>query len=65
MVILKTRDQKVSELLNVFKLPSVDYTKGYQAKTRAKLVGGSAVCIEATRLNAVNDLLTMTRRLVW
>jgi len=65
MVILKTRDQKVSELLNVFKLPSVDYTKGYQAKTRAELVGGSAVCIEGTRLNAVNDLLRMTRRLVW
>jgi hypothetical protein len=56
-ITLKTKDQKVSELLNMFKLPSVDYTKGYQTKPRAELTGGSAMnCIETTRLNAVNEL---------
>ena len=63
-IILKTRDQKINELMNMFKLPSVDYSKGYQTKPRTELVGGSAVCIEATSLNAVNGLLRMTRRLV-
>jgi hypothetical protein len=62
IVSLKTKDQKVNELLNMFKLPCVDYSKGYQAKPRTELTGGSAVnCIEATRLNAVNGLLRMTR----
>ena len=64
-IILKTRDQKVNELLNMFKLPSVDYSNGYQAKPRSELTGGSAInTVEATRLNAVNDLLRMSRRLV-
>ena len=64
-IILKTRDQKVSELLNMFKLPSVDYSKGYQAKSRSELTGGSAIStVEATRLYAVNGLLRMSRRLV-
>ena len=62
---LKTKDQKVNELLNMFKLPSIDYSKGYQAKPRTELTGGSAIStVEATRLNAVNGLLRMTRRLV-
>ena len=57
------RDQKVSELLNIFKLPCVDYSKGYQVKPgpEAVVVGGSAVNskinnVEATRLHAVNEL---------
>jgi len=67
IVRLKTfeRDKKVNELLNMFKLPCVDYSKGYQAKPRTELTGGSAVnSTEANRLNAVNGLLRMTRRLV-
>jgi hypothetical protein len=64
-IILKTKDQGISELMNMFNLPSVDYTKGYQAKPRAEPVGASAAnCIETTRLNAVNDLLRMTRRFI-
>ena len=65
IVRLKTKEQKVNELLDMLKLPSVDYTKGYQAKPRSELTGGSAIStVEATRLNAVNGLLRMTRRLV-
>ena len=64
-IILKTKDQKVNELLNMFKLPSIDYTKGYQAKPMSELTGGFAInTVEATRLNAVNGLLRITRRLV-
>ena len=61
IVRLKTKDQKVNELLNMFKLPSVDYTKGYQAKPRTELTGGSASCSEAVRLHAVNELRRWTR----
>ncbi len=64
-LILKTKDQKVNEFLNMFKLPCIDYSKGYQAKPRSELTGGSAInTVEATRLNAVNGLLRMSRRLV-
>ena len=37
------RDQKVNELLNIFKLACVDYSKGYQVKPGPEPVGGSAV----------------------
>jgi hypothetical protein len=64
-ITLKTQNQKVNELFNMFNLPNVDYTKGYQAKPRAEPVGASAVnCIEATRLNAVNELLRITKQSV-
>lgn len=65
IVRLKTaeRDRKVNEVLNWFNLPSVDYSKGYQAKPRDELTGGSSPVPDA-RLKAVNELLRMTRRLV-
>ena len=61
-IILKTKDQKVNELLNMFKLPSVDYSKGYQAKPRSELVGASASGTEAVGLHAVNELRRWARR---
>jgi ribonuclease HII len=66
IVRLKTyRDQKVNDLLNMFKIPTVDYTKGYQTKPRPELMGGSAVnTTEALRLQAVNGLLRWTRQSV-
>jgi hypothetical protein len=60
-ITLKTKDQKISELLNMFKLPSVDYTRGYQTKPRAELVGASASGTEAVRLHAVNELCRWMR----
>jgi hypothetical protein len=42
-ITLKTKGQKVNELLDMFKLPSVDYTNGYQPKPRPELTGGAAV----------------------
>ena len=60
------RDQKVYELLKMFKLPCVDYSN-YQVKPRPEhVVGGSAVNskindIEATRLHAVNQLRKWVR----
>ena len=52
----KTRDQKVSELLNIFKLPCVKF-KGYQVKPGPEPVGGSAINhVEKQRLHAVNEL---------
>jgi hypothetical protein len=58
IVRLKTKEQKVKELFDMFKLPTVDYSNGYQAKPRAKLVGASASAsgTEAVRLHAVNEL---------
>ncbi len=55
---LKTqeRDKKVSDLLNIFGLPSIDYTKGYQSKPRAELTGASAASVGDPQLNAVNEL---------
>ena len=53
---LKTKEQKRGELLSMFNLPSVDDTKGYQAKPRTELVGASASGTEAVRLQAVNEL---------
>ena len=54
------RDQKVSELLNIFKLPFVDYPRAYQVKLGSEsVVGGSAINtnnVEARRLHAVNQL---------
>jgi len=67
IVRLKTlRDRKVNELLNMFKLPSVDYSKGYHAKPRTELTGGSAMnsSTEEYRLKAVNELLRWTRKSV-
>jgi len=62
IVRLKTREQKVNELLNMFKLPCVDYSKGYQAKPRSELTGGSAMnSTEAVRLYAVNELRRWAR----
>jgi hypothetical protein len=61
-IILKTKAQKIYELLR-FTLPPVDYTKGYQAKPRAELTGGSAVNssrIEASKIKAVMELLERT-----
>lgn len=60
------RDTKVNQLLNMFKLPSVDYSKGYQSKSRPELTGGSAAISpsEALKLKAVNELRRWTRRSV-
>jgi ABC-type proline/glycine betaine transport system ATPase subunit len=62
IVRLKTKQQKVNELLNMFKLPSVDYTKGYQAKPRPELTGGSASGKDAAGLQAINELRRWYRR---
>jgi hypothetical protein len=63
IVRLKTKEQKVKELFDMFRLPTVDYTKGYQPKPRPELTGGSASAsgTEAVRLRAVNELLTWIR----
>ncbi len=62
IVRIKTKEQKVNELLNMFKLPCVDYSKGYQSKPRSEPMGGSAVnSVEAARLNAVNELRRWAR----
>ena len=58
IVKLKSRDQKVSELLSMFKLPCVSST-GYQVKPGPEpLVGGSAANSSRSeaRLHAVNEL---------
>ena len=60
---LKTKEQKVKELFDMFKLPTVDYTKGYQSqpKPRPELTGGSAVnSTEAYKIKAVRELLERT-----
>jgi hypothetical protein len=36
------RDRKINDLLGIFNLAHVDYSKGYQAKPRPELTGGSA-----------------------
>ena len=64
IVRLKTKDEKVNELLGMFKLPCADYSTGYQVKPGPEpVVGGSAinVNVEATRLKAVNELRRWTR----
>ena len=47
----------------MFRLPCVDYTKGYQSqpKPRAELTGGSATTKEAAALHAVKELLKWTK----
>ena len=57
IVRLKTKDEKVNELLGMFKLPCVSST-GYQVKQREpEPVGGSAITdVEKQRLHAVNEL---------
>jgi len=69
IVRLKTleRDRKVNEPLNMFKLPCVDYSKGYQSKPSPELTGGSAATmttLDAQRLKAVNELRRWTRKSV-
>jgi hypothetical protein len=65
IVRLKTREQKVNELLNMFKLPCVDYSKGYHAKPGTELMGGTAMNpTEAMWLKAVNQLRRWSRRIV-
>lgn len=65
IVRLKTeRDRKVNELLKSFRLPHIDYPKGYQTKPRPELVGGAAAAMnpaEALELKAVNELFKWTR----
>ena len=61
IVRLKTKEQKVKELFDMFKLPTVDYTKGYQPKPRPELTGGSASTKEAATLHAVKELLRWTK----
>ena len=59
IVKLKTRDQRVNELFDMFKLPCARVRQGQsQVKPRPEsVVGGSAVNnVEATRLHAVNEL---------
>jgi hypothetical protein len=59
-IILKTKAQRVNELLSRFTLPSVS-TKGYETKPRPELTGGSAVnSVEAYDINAVRPLLEKT-----
>jgi hypothetical protein len=36
------RDRKINDLLGIFNLAHVDYSKGYQAKPGPELTGGSA-----------------------
>ena len=62
------RDQKANELLKMFKLPCVDYSKGYQVRPSYEAIGGSASTssstlnsVEATKLYAVNELRKWTR----
>ena len=62
IVRLKTKEQQVKELFDMFRLPTVDYTKGYQAKPRSELTGGSASCTEVVGLHAVNELRRWARR---
>ncbi len=50
-----TQAQAVKGLMQMFGLPSVDYTKGYQAKPRPELIGASAT-VEDPKLKAVNEL---------
>ena len=55
----KTRDQKVNELLNMFKLPCAGQVK---PRPEPVVVGGSAANnVEKTRLHAVNELRRWTR----
>ena len=62
IVKLKSKDQKISELLR-FTLPSVDYIKGYQTSKQVKrervpnLTGGSA---PLSPEKAVNELIKWT-----
>ena len=55
IVKLKTKDEKVNELLGMFKLPGTGYVK-----PRPEPVGGSAVnsnsVEDKTRLHAINQL---------
>ena len=61
---LKTeRDNKVKELFEMFKLPTVDYTKGYQAKPRPELTGGSAMNT-SPGLHAINEMCRWYRRII-
>jgi hypothetical protein len=66
IVRLKTeRDRKVNELFKTFGLPHIEDPKGYQAKPRPELVGGSAWAMNPTEvlgLKAVNELLRWIRR---
>jgi hypothetical protein len=60
------RDRKVNELLKSFGLPRIEYTKGYQAKPRDELTGGSASATamnptEALEFEAVNELFRWIR----
>ncbi len=66
IVRLKTnRDQKISELLEMFNLPH----HAEPNKPRPNLVGGSATAAaamnptEAARLNAVNELFKLNKRI--
>ncbi len=51
-----TQAQAVKGLMEMFGLASVDYTKGYQAKPRPELTGGSAAAVIDPKLKAVNEL---------
>ena len=52
----KTRDQQVSELFGMFKLPGTDYQSQVKPGPES-VVGGSAVNnVEQQRLHAVNQL---------
>jgi hypothetical protein len=55
----KTRDQKVNELLGMFKLPGTDYVK--PAPEPPTTTGSAINSTEATRLHAVNELRRWTR----
>jgi hypothetical protein len=57
-------DQKVNELFEMFKLPCVDYSKGYQPDPRPELTGASTTMTgqEAYRLKAVNELRRWMRQ---
>jgi hypothetical protein len=51
IVRLKTeRDRKVNELFKTFGLPHIEDPKGYQAKPRPELVGGSAWAMNPTEV---------------
>ena len=62
IVRLKTKEQQVKELFDMFKLPTVNYTKGYQPKPKPELIGGSAAMnsVEASKIKAVQQLLERT-----
>jgi hypothetical protein len=65
IVRLKTKEQKVKELFDMFKLPIVDYTNGYQAqpKPRSELVGAAALPTNEQKTKELFEMFGLGSRL--